>query len=356
MMQSNLRKCTVTYAWKSRACVELHSELRNRVQGTDKRMKVVIIGGTGHIGSYLTPMLVEAGLSVSCISRGERAPYREHPAWRSIAYTRIDRTAAEAAGTFGEQVAQLDGEVVIDLTCYHLESAKQLANALRGKVGHLLHCGTIWVHGPSSAVPTTEDTPRQPFGDYGIRKAAIEAWLLEQARETGLPVTVLHPGHLVGPGWNPINPTGNFNPEIFAALMRGDEVRVPNFGMETLNHVHAEDVAQAFLRAVEHRSTALGESFHVVAAKALTLRGFAEQMAQWFHRPACLRFVVWDEWKAGASERDARVTEDHLRHSPNCSITKARRLLGYEPRYGAIEAVQEAVQWMVLHGVIEAAK
>lgn len=72
---------------------------------------------------------------------------------------------------------------------------------------------------------------------------------------------------------NPINPAGNFNPEVFAALMCGDEVCIPNFGMETLNHVHAQDVAQALLLAVEHRSAALGESFHVVAAQALTLRG-----------------------------------------------------------------------------------
>jgi nucleoside-diphosphate-sugar epimerase len=319
-------------------------------------MKVVIIGGTGHIGSYLTPMLVEAGHSVTCISRGERKPYREHPAWRSISYACIDRTAEEATGTFGERIAQLGGEAVIDLTCYHSESAQQLADALRGKVGHLLHCGTIWVHGPSSTVPTTEDEPRRPFGDYGIRKAAIESWLLEQARTTALPVTVLHPGHLVGPGWNPVNPAGNLNHEVFAALMRGDEVRIPNFGMETLNHVHAEDVAQAFLLAVEHRSAALGESFHVVAAEALTLRGYAEQMAESFGQPARLHFQAWDEWKAGASERDARVTEDHLRHSPNCSIAKARKLLSYEPRYTSIDAVREAVQWMAGHGVIAACK
>jgi nucleoside-diphosphate-sugar epimerase len=319
-------------------------------------MKIVIIGGTGHIGSYLTPMLVEAGHTVICISRGKREPYHEHSAWSSISFSRIDRTAEEAAGTFGERIAQLGGEVVIDLTCYRLESAKQLADALRGKVGHLLHCGTIWVHGPSSTVPTAEDVPRRPFGDYGIRKAAIEAWLMEQAREAGLPVTVLHPGHLVGRGWNPINPTGNFNPEVFAALMRGDELRIPNFGMETLNHVHAEDVAEAFLRAVEGRSEALGESFHVVAAKALTLRGYAEQMAEWFGKPARLRFLAWDKWKTGVSERDARITEDHLRHSPNCSIAKAQRLLGYDPRYAAIEAVREAVQWMVEHGVFAAGK
>lgn len=122
----------------------------------------------------------------------------------------VDRSAEEEAGSFGEQIARLDAEVVIDLTCYKLESAKQLVEALRGRVGHLLHCGTIWVHGPSVEVPTTEAAPRTAFGEYGERKAAIEAYLLHEARRAGFPVTILHPGHLVGPGWAPVNPAGNF--------------------------------------------------------------------------------------------------------------------------------------------------
>ena len=59
-----------------------------------------------------------------------------------------------------------------------------------------------------------------------------------------LPATVLHPGHLVGSGWPPINPAGNFNPGVFANLRGGRSVRLPNFGLETLHHVHADDVAQ----------------------------------------------------------------------------------------------------------------
>ncbi|MGI6480617.1 MAG: NAD-dependent epimerase/dehydratase family protein [Sphaerochaetaceae bacterium] len=37
-------------------------------------MKVVLIGATGHIGTYLVPRLVEAGHSVTAVSSGERAP------------------------------------------------------------------------------------------------------------------------------------------------------------------------------------------------------------------------------------------------------------------------------------------
>lgn len=315
-------------------------------------MRVVVIGGTGHIGSYLTPMLVDAGFKVTCVCRNLRQPYINNSAWKSIDYLRLDRTAEEQAGTFGEQIAQAGAEVVIDLTCYHLHSSGQLVDALRGRTAHLLHCGTIWVHGHSSTVPTTEDQPRRPFGDYGIRKAAIEAWLLRQASETGFPVTVLHPGHLVGPGWPPINPAGNFNPEVFAALIHGAELTLPNFGMETVHHVHAEDVAKAFLLALQHRDAALGHSFHAVSAAALTLRGYAENVAGWFNQEAHLRFLPWEEWQLSVPAKDAAVTRDHILHSPNCSIQKAHTLLEYEPSHTSLEAVRESLSWLIQNLII----
>jgi nucleoside-diphosphate-sugar epimerase len=310
-------------------------------------MRIAVIGGTGHIGTYLTPRLFEAGHSVLCICRGEQSPYRDDAAWSQIEYVHLDRKAEEAAGNFGERMAALDAEAVIDLTCYTVESARQVVQSLKGRVQHFLHCGTIWVHGHSVAVPTTEDAPRSPFGDYGIRKHAIEQYLLTEAGK-GLPATVLHPGHLVGPGWNPINPQGNFNAEVFAALAAGKELALPNFGMETVHHVHADDVAQAFVRALEQRDAAVGESFHVVSPAALTLRGYAEQVAAWFGRPVKLAFAPFEQWKETVSERDARVTYDHIAHSPNCSIQKAKLILGYAPRYSSLDAVREATGVMNL--------
>jgi nucleoside-diphosphate-sugar epimerase len=266
----------------------------------------------------------------------------------------MDRAVEEEAGRFGERVASLDADVVIDLTCYQLASAEQLVEALRGNTGHLLHCGTLWVHGPSVEVPTTEAEPRTAFGDYGERKAAIEAFLLREARQSALPVTILHPGHLVGPGWAPVNPAGNFNTEVFSRLMQGSPLQLPNIGMETLHHVHADDVAQCFQRAIERRSVAIGESFHVVSPAAVTLRGYAERVSAWFGRVAQLEFLPWDKWRQGTTARDAAVTWDHIAHSPNCSIAKARTLLEYEPRYSSLQAVHESVDWLILQGLVHA--
>src|SRR5690242_3068900 len=163
-------------------------------------MRVVIIGGSGHVGTYLVPRLVAAGFEVIAVSRGQRAPYRQHAAWRLVTQIALDREREEAAGDFGQRVRELAPDIVIDMICFTLDSARQLVEALEGQIQHLLHCGTIWVHGPSVVVPTTEEQPRRPFGDYGIQKAAIEGYLLETARRSGFPATVLHPGHIVGPG------------------------------------------------------------------------------------------------------------------------------------------------------------
>lgn len=249
-----------------------------------------------------------------------------------------DRTAEEADGSFGKRIADLEPDVVIDLICFTVESARQLAEAVAGRVRHLLHCGTIWVHGPSAVVPTTEDAPRRPFGEYGVRKAAIEEYLLGRS-----PVTVIHPGHITGPGWVPINPAGNLNTEVFRVLAEGRPLTLPNLGLETVQHVHADDVAGIFMAALANRSAAIGESFHAVATTALTLRGYAEAVAGWSGRDADLSFLPWDQWRATVSEQDARATYDHIAHSPHCSMEKASRLLGFRPRYTALEAIKEAV-------------
>lgn len=316
-------------------------------------MRIAVIGGTGHVGTYLVPRLVEQGHDVVVVSRGQKQPYQPHGAWERVQRVTFDRKKAEEEGTFGERIAQLEAEVVVDMICFKPDQAAQLVEALRGKVEHFLHCGTIWVHGHSVELPTTEDVARRPLGDYGTNKAAIEAMLQAETRTGGLPCTVVHAGHIVGPGWVPINPAGHNDPVVFGKLARGEEVALPHFGMETLHHVHADDVAQVFVAAISSWSASAGESFHAVSPRPVTLRGYAEAVAGWFGREAHLRFLPWDQWAAGLDEKLSGMTKDHILHSPNCSIEKARRLLGFEPRYTSLEAIREAVHWLVVQGRID---
>jgi nucleoside-diphosphate-sugar epimerase len=313
---------------------------------------VVVLGGTGHIGGYLVPRLVACGHEVTVLTRGKSVAYRSDGSWSAVTTVIADRVEEERAGTFAGRVRDLEPDVVIDLICFDLDSARQLVEALAGRVRHFLHCGTIWVHGPSAVVPTTEETPRRPFGEYGVRKAEIEGWLLDQAHRHGFPATVLHPGHISGPGWVPINPAGNLDTDVYRQLAEGEEVALPNLGMETLHHVHADDVAQSFVAAMANRAVAVGESFHVVSPAALTLRGFAEAVAGWYGREANLTFLPWEQWRQTVTPEAADLTWDHIAHSPNSSIAKAARLLDYRPRYSSLEAIREALEWLGRQGTV----
>lgn len=304
---------------------------------------IAIIGGTGHVGTYLVPRLVGAGHEVTVITRGQSQPYRSHAAWDSVARVSADREAGEASGTFGAEIAALGADIVIDMICFTEASARHLAEALAGKVAHFIHVGTIWVHGPSETVPTRECDPRAPFGEYGVQKSAIEDMLLGMARRGALPATVVRPGHIVGPGWAPLNPAGHFNPQVFRDIRDGKTLTLPNFGLETVHHVHAEDVAQVIWRSIENWSTSVGEAFNAVSPAAVTLRGYAEHMFRHFGHEPRLDFLPFEAWKSTVSEEDAQATWEHIARSPCHSIEKGRRLIGYAPRWSSFAAVEESV-------------
>ena len=318
-------------------------------------MRIVVIGGSGHIGSFLVPRLVRAGHEVISVSRGNRASYVDDPAWQDVRRVTADRAAEDRAGTFPDRVAGLGADVVIDLICFTLDSATALVERLRGEAGHLLHCGSIWRHGPSLRLPITEDSGPPPVGDYGIAKAAIAAMLREETRSGGLVTTSLHPGHIVGPGWHPIGPLGNLDPEVWRKLSAGEPIDVPGIGAELMHHVHADDVAQAFEAAAVRRDAAAGEDFDVVAPSALNVRGYAGIAASWFGRTSQLHPVTWDEFRRGTGEEAFEASWEHLVRNHYCSIEKARTRLGYAPRYEPEAAILESVRWLVDHDELDVA-
>src|SRR3954454_9654916 len=314
--------------------------------------RVVVIGATGHIGSYLVPRLVRAGNDVIAVSRGELTPYHEAVEWQAVERVNADRDAEEAAGSFGKRIADLEADAVVDLICFTPASAQHLVDALRPARPLLLHCGTIWVHGRTARVPVTEDEPRTGYGDYGSNKVAIEALLHRETRSGGVPGVVLHPGHISGPGWPVITPAGNLDSDVWRRLATGEPLALPALGLGVLNHVHADDVAQAFERALT-RPAAIGASFHVVAEQAVTCRGLAAGVAAWFGREPVLDLVDWEEFEQRVGAPHAAVTRDHVERSIAASIDRARSVLGYAPRYTSLEALHEALRWLVEHDQVD---
>jgi len=318
-------------------------------------VRIVVIGGSGHVGTFLVPRLVRAGHEVINLTRGARSPYIDDEVWSDVEQVAVDREAEDAAGTFGKRVAALEADVVVDMICFTPDSAAALVKELRGHSGHLIHCGTIWRYGPSVKQPMREDDTSPPIGEYGTQKAAIAELLAAETASGGLITTVLQPGHISGPGWTPIGPLGNLDPGVWYALSAGQEIAVPGLGAELMHHVHADDVAQAFQLAVEHRDATAGESFNVGAPSALTARDFLAIAAGWFGQTAKIRSVTWAEFRSGTTAEFADASWGHLSRSQYASIEKARTLLGYAPAFEPEAAVLDGIRWLIDHDQLEVA-
>ena len=300
-------------------------------------MKIAVIGGNGQIGNYLLPMLVHEGHNVVSICRSNKGYFRDAPEFAEVQEVRLDRDDED----FAQQVAQLGCDVVVDIICFTKQQAQAMVEALGDTVRHYVCVGSIWIHGHAASVPLFEDECRTPTDEYGRNKLQITDYLMEQWQTNQFPATVVHPGHIVAPGFSSIvGPQGNRNMGIFEALRDGREVTLPNMGLETLHHVHAGDVAGIIDAVIRVGRPTFGEEYHAVSQRAITLRGFCEEVAALYNKEAVLRFLPIDEFVKSVSEQDAADTLEHISRSPSCAIMKTRNQLGYLSRT-TMETIRE---------------
>jgi nucleoside-diphosphate-sugar epimerase/cell division protein FtsB len=345
----------------------------------DDVLRVAVLGGTGHVGSYLCPRLGEdPRFHCICVSRSTTSvPYAAAGgSWDNVERVALDRTgadhnspvlsdaasdsAAAAEAAFGQAVVALDADVVIDMICFTKESCQRLVEALKGsRCKHFLHVGSIWAHGHSRAVPTPEGLPheREPLEEYGQAKNEIEMYLLhsDEAAEIPFACTVLHAGHIVGRGWPPLNPQGHFNPQVFATLAKGEPLLLPNLGQETVHHIHADDIARCFIACMEQRDASAGQAFHIVSPQAVSLRHLAIAVTkELFDLDVKLEFAhSWEQFAAVVDETDAAQTLTHIEHSPSCSMAKIKEHLGFESHHDSISMVVESARYLIENGMVE---
>ena len=313
--------------------------------------KVIVLGGAGHIGSYLVPKLVKLGYDVTAVTRGKHQPYVTDRAWNQVQHLYLDR---QQDSDFAAKVAAENADIVVDLISFTLADTQALVTALQPtKLSHYVFCSSVWAHGRATTLPADPNAVKHPLDEYGRQKYQSELYLKQLYREQGFPATIIMPGQISGPGWNIINPLGNAKTGVFQKIAAGQPVTLPNFGMETLHLVHADDVAQVFVKAITHRNSALGESFHAVAASSITLYGYAQAMYAYFGEKAQIDFLPWPEWTQQlADPAAAEHTYYHIARSGQYSIANAQKLLDYQPRYTPIEVAEIAVQSYLDRGII----
>lgn len=220
------------------------------------------------------------------------------------------------------------------------------------KVARVVHVSSVGVYGAITDPPADETTPCHPDLIYEKSKLAGEEAVLDYARQSGFPLTVIRPVWVYGPGCPRTE-------KLFRSLRKRTFFYIGD-GCSLRHCVHVEDFNQACELAAT-RPQAVGEIFIIGDSGAVTLRELLEAMAAAascrpprLHLPLALVHPLFAaaEKLFMALGREPVVSTRTLKFFTNntsFSIAKARKLLGFEPRFGVAEGMRRT--WAALRQI-----
>ncbi|NPV46072.1 MAG: NAD-dependent epimerase/dehydratase family protein [Armatimonadetes bacterium] len=310
-------------------------------------MRVLVIGGTNHIGPYLVQRLVGRGDQVTVVNRGHRN--EQLPPQAECLQADIYQEG---------QLAAAVGDRIFD-ACIHMITgnalgARVVLEPLHGQIGRYLQCGSTGVFAPLQRIPGDETCPQNPPPDFGGFEGKVEADR-EAARlcaEYGLPLVILRPTNVGGPGNVPLETWGGRDPEYFQRIIDGLPVEIPNTGETLLQIVHADDMARSFVLALDHPDVT--GDFNISASYAITLNRYVELLGEALGRkPAVEHLPMEDLWAryqdTGKVYRGGLL---FLCEHMCFDLRKAREQLGYVPQYEPEESIPQTVKWMFEQGIL----
>jgi nucleoside-diphosphate-sugar epimerase len=227
-------------------------------------------------------------------------------------------------------------------------TVRLLEAAAGARVRRFVHTSTVGVHGHIAHPPADETAPLAPGDIYQATKAEAEALALRFHRERGLPVAVVRPGAIYGPGETRLL-------KLFRAIARG-RYAVVGSGRTFYHPVFIDDLVDGFLLALD-RPEAAGEAFLICGPSYVSQDDLAALIARAtggrvlpFHVPAAPIQWAGDVVEAicvplGVEPPLHRRRVDFWTKSRAFSIDKARRRLGYAPKVDLEEGIARTAAW-----------
>jgi dihydroflavonol-4-reductase len=326
----------------------------------------LVTGATGFIGPHLVDALVASGRRVRCVVRDRRrAPLRGavvevregsllDEAFVSGAFEGVERVFHLAGGG---KVSAMGDEGLEALRAANVAPlAPLLRAAAAARVRAFVHFSSISAMGIQLDTRLDEETPCRPRTPHEIAKYESEVAALDAWRERGVPVSVIRPSQVYGPGdvRSEIPTLVRLARRGLVPLFGGGEGRVP--------WVFVSDVVSAAL-AMAERPAAVGRTYIVSDADSYRFADVVQVIAEALGRTrggvvipraVALPPIALAEWVATALGRVPPFTVHRL--GSICgrrlySVERARRELGYAPQVGLREGMTRAVRWYVERGL-----
>ena len=304
-------------------------------------MRVLVMGGTEFISLHLVRALLREGHAVTVFNRGRRAD--RLPAGAGI----ISGDRKDHAG-LRERLSGGRFDAVYD-TAYAPTTGEDVA-ALLDVVApdrpHVIFASSGRVYDHALPIPYHEDTPRGDYwGEYARHKIAGEDALMKRHRETGLPVTIVRPTHVLGPFNTRDNETF-----FFDRILRGRPLLVPGHGGWLRQFGHVEDLADTMV-ALLANPKAFGRAYNVTGEEIVSQAGFVELIAELVDRPVDL--VHFDPALLREMNATGRVFGQNLVYECHAVHTtwRVRTELGLRPRYTLASGLRQTFEWYLKEGL-----
>jgi nucleoside-diphosphate-sugar epimerase len=321
----------------------------------------LITGATGFVGSHLVEACVARGMSVRTLARSSsNTSAIERDKVTVIRGDLTDAGAVREAVAGAEVVFHCAAKVgdwgpVEEYRAVNVEALRGLLEACRSQpLQRFVHFSSLGVYAARHHHGTDESEPLPPQHMDGYTQSKVEAeqLVLQYNRDQGVPVVVLRPGFIYGPRDRTVLP------KIIENL-RLRKLRYVGTGRQAMNCIYVGNLVEAALLAAE-RPEAVGQVFNLTDGEPVSKRRFIGSIADGMGlpRPRPVPVPLWlARIMAWYMERDARrkgktraprLTQGRLKLlglNLDFSIEKARRLLGYQPRYSFDEGMAATVAW-----------
>ena len=226
------------------------------------------------------------------------------------------------------------------------------ADALQHDVQHFIYSSSTEAIGSVTSIPADETSPCNPSYEYGKSKQIAEQWLKEKQQTDNLPLTILRPTGVYGPG------------DVYVTLSTVRAIAhrklpvLPGKGDSYIHFTYVEDVAQGFQRTIEQSKQSLGETFILASDDYITYKEMFTIIANLLGVPPPTRsiplslakiylsFIQWNNKKKGIDDFVMHTSLiDTMKTNRAYANAKAKNILGFAPQYSFKNGMKKTLEW-----------
>ena len=225
-------------------------------------MKVLFIGGTGNISTYVSRLCIQKGIELYLLNRGTRDV--------NIPGVQIINGDISKPEQIIPLLKDHKWDAVVNWIAFNVNDIERDIDLFSNKTKQYIFISSASAYQkPPSHPVITESTPLyNPYWDYSQNKIACEERLNHEYQNKNFPVTIVRPS-LTYDTVLPVIMGGWTEYTIVDRIKKGKEIIVHGDGTSLWVVTHAEDFAKGFIGLIGHQQ-AIGHSFHITSDEVLT--------------------------------------------------------------------------------------